>query len=623
MEKLVKGKKGDNHFLLGNEAIARGAIEAGVKFVSCYPGTPSSEVVDAMYQLRANPEFPTNYYAEYSVNEKVAMEMACGAALGGARSLVAMKHVGLNVAADPMFTAAYTGMPGGLVILSADDPGCHSSQNEQDNRHYARFAGLPCFEPASAQEAKDMTRAAFEMATFLEQPVLLRTTTRISHMRGSVNFGEQGEGADKVFQKNPGRFVPVPANARKRHRALAAQLEKAREMSEISPFNKIHAARDIITENERPRLGIISSGAARNYVADALLLAALGDRVSFLELGQTWPLPEKLLTDFMRGLDKVLVVEEGAPILEKDIRELAQKNALDLEVSGKDEELGEFGEYSTKNVGARIGRWLGYSDKSETSQELRDLPGRPPNLCPGCAHRSVYYATRKVFGDDAVYSSDIGCYTLGLLPPLRAADFLVCMGSSVTAGAGFAKMSDKPVIAFIGDSTFFHSGLTGIANAVFNNHNLIIIVLDNGTTAMTGHQPNPGMVDEKLQPHSTRLDIEKIISGLGVREMHIEKAHNIKGLVNALEDLKRKSGVRALIAKEPCLLYARHHFNKRSPVVATVKQQGESAEKCARELGCPAFMRKDGKLEVDANLCGSCMVCVQIAPDSFAAIRRS
>lgn len=620
MKKLVNGKSGEKHLLLGNEAIARGAIEAGVKFISCYPGTPSSEVVDALYSLHTDNEIDTKFHAEYSVNEKVALEMACGASLAGVPSLVTMKHVGLNVAADPLFTAAYTGMPGGLVVLSADDPGCHSSQNEQDNRQYSRFAGLPCFEPSSAQEAMDMTKAAFTLSRELEQPVLLRTTTRVSHMRSPVFFGEVSSCGTAPFQKNPGRFVPVPVNARKRHRVLAEQLKKAANFSEDSPFNKVSFFGNQDTETEK--LGIISSGAARNYVVDALNFESSLPNIALLELGQTWPLPENMLINFIQGKDKILVIEEGVPLLEKDIRELVQKNGLNVKVDGKDQLLDEFGEYSTRKVLARIRGWL-ERKSDEKCMERIDLPGRPPNLCPGCAHRSVYYATRKVFGDEAVYSSDIGCYTLGLLPPLKTADFLVCMGSSVSAGSGFSKASDKPVIAFIGDSTFFHSGLTGLANAVFNNHDLIVVILDNGTTAMTGHQPNPGMIDEQLDPHSTHLEMEKIIKGIGVEHLHIVKGHNVKALVAALEDLKNKSGPRVLIAREPCLLYARHALKKRVPMTATVKRQGEDAERCVRELACPAFMRKEGKLEINPNLCGGCMVCAQIAPNAFGSQKRA
>lgn len=616
MKQLLQGGKGFKCSLLGNEAIARGALEAGVKFVSCYPGTPSSEVVDTLYALK-KADCGADYHLEYSVNEKVAMEIACGAALGGARSLATMKHVGMNVAADPMFTAAYTGLPGGLVVISGDDPGCHSSQNEQDNREYARFASLPCFEPVSAQEAKDMTAAAFKLAAGLQQPVMLRTTTRISHMRSPVVFDEINAAPLVEFERNPGRYVPVPAVARKRHAALREQMRKAAEFANKSSFNKV-AWPEEKPEGEKP-VGIVASGVARAYLADALLLTGLKGRAAVLELGMTWPLPEDLLLEFLNDCSRILVMEEGEPLLEKDIRALAQKHGLKVDIAGKDAGLGTTGEYSTTLVKDRLERWLNLQNTTRNNIQPLNLPGRPPNLCPGCAHRSVYYAVRKVFGNDAIYSSDIGCYTLGLLPPLRMADFLVCMGSSITAGSGFVRASGKTTVAFIGDSTFFHSGLTGLANAVFNNHNLLVVILDNGTTAMTGHQPNPGMEQENLDSGATRLNMEKIVAGLGIDKCMTVKAGNLASMLDALRELRYLDGTRVLIAREPCSLYARHRQKKKKTRVAVVKKQSDSAEACARELACPAFTRKEGNLEVDKNLCGGCMLCLQIAPDAFAS----
>ncbi len=617
MSAMAEAKAGEKVLLLGNEAIARGAMEAGLGMFACYPGTPSSEVAEALVEAAGacrNGATSGTFVVEYSVNEKVAMEVACGAALSGARSMVAMKHVGLNVAADPLFTAAYIGMPGGLVVLSADDPGCHSSQNEQDNRQYARFAGLPCLEPVSAQEALDMTRYAFDMAAGLEQPVLLRTTTRISHMRGPVTCGGIAESPARDFARAPMRFVPVPAVARKRHVALAEHLRKAAEIAEKCPFNTIKRP-----ESGKSRYGIVASGPARAYLADALETCDFAKDVAVFELGMTWPLPAEKLGHFLLGCEKVLVLEEGAPLLENDIRALAQKTGAGCDIAGKDGELGEFGEYSTRLVAARLARWLGCENPVPDALPARDLPGRPPNLCPGCAHRSAYYAARKVFGDDAVYSSDIGCYTLGLVPPLKAADFLVCMGSSVSAGSGFARGGRGRVVAFIGDSTFFHSGMTGLANAVFNNHDLLLVILDNGTTAMTGHQPNPGMLQEKLGENATHLDIENIVRGLGVTQFAAVRGSNLKALLAAFEEMRDQKGVRVILAQEPCMLYARRALGKKRKTVAVVKEQGQEVERCFRELACPAFMKVEGKFSMDENLCSGCMLCLQIAPGAFAA----
>jgi indolepyruvate ferredoxin oxidoreductase alpha subunit len=608
---LLSGAQGEQHLLLGNEAIVRGALEAGVNVIACYPGTPSSEVPDTFYKLGGHDR----YAMEYSVNEKVAMEVAAGAALGGAMSLVTMKHVGVNVAADPLFTAAYIGLPGGMVVLSADDPGCHSSQNEQDNRHYARAAGLPCFEPASAQEAKDMTRYAFRVARKLGQPVMLRTTTRLNHLRGAVQFDQLPQPAELVpWAKNPMHFVPVPAVARIRHKELEKAMSAARELAESGEWTKVRG---------KGRIGLISCGIARAYLADALYAGGWEDSVKVMELGMTWPLPEKALAEFLRSCEKVLVVEEGAALLENELRVLAQRLGIDVEIAGKNDVLTLYGEYSTTSVTRALAGFLDCPcPATEGRQPEAGLPNRPPNLCPGCSHRSVYYAVRQVYGDEAVYSSDIGCYTLGMLPPLRMADFLVCMGSSISAGSGFAWASGKPVVAFIGDSTFFHSGMTGLANAVYNKHDILLVILDNGTTAMTGHQPNPGMNQAVLGEGALHLDIEAVVRAFGVTEVAKVKAYNLKQVTNALEDFKGKHGVRVLITEEPCVLYARRALKKVAPQVAEVVEQGAEALRCLEDLACPAFYRDGETIAIDAALCSGCMVCLQVAPKAIKARKR-
>lgn len=597
--------------MLGNEAIARGAVEMGLRLAACYPGTPSSEIVEALLRLKSRGELcQPDMDIEYSVNEKVALEIAAGAALAGWPAMASMKHVGLNVAADPLLTSAYIGMPGGLVIVSADDPGCHSSQNEQDNRYYARLASLPCLEPASAQEALTMTRFAFEISRKLEQPVLLRTTTRVNHMRGPVFPQECSPLGRADFDLAPTRFVPVPAVARGRHKALEQQMAKAAFVSDESAFNFVNFAVD-------SRMGIIASGVSRSYVADALRQNGWEDRVAVFELGMTWPLPEGKLRRFLAQCDEVLIVEEGEPLLERDLQRLATD--FPVRVSGKDSRLTVQGEYSARAVGKRIGDWLGLKPKSDAVAPGRSLPGRSPNLCPGCAHRSVYYAVRKVFGDDAVYSNDIGCYALGLLPPLSAAHFMICMGSSITAGSGYARASGKTVVGYIGDSTFFHSGITGLANAVFNRHNLLLVILDNGTTAMTGHQPNPAMADHVLGDSATHLDIEQILSGLGIEQKITVKSGNLRAVMAALERLRPLPGVRVLIAREPCMLYARRSLGHKRTHVAEVRRQSEAVRNCFAELACPAFTRRKGELAINADICTGCMFCLQIAPGDFGS----
>ncbi len=615
---LLQEDAGSTHLLLGNEAIVRGALEAGVNVITCYPGTPSSEVPDTFYRI-GKVGGNERYRMEYSVNEKVALEVGAGASLAGALTLVTMKHVGVNVAADPLFTTVYTGLPGGLVLLSADDPGCHSSQNEQDNRYYARFASMPCFEPSTAAEACAMTRDALLLAREYEQPVLLRTTTRLNHQRGPVTFNALPAPADiKPFERCPQRFVPVPAVARNRHVILEENMKKIQGLVEKYYLR---------TKGENASLGIITTGIARAYLNDALMAREADnwrDKVDILELGMTWPLAENALINFLKEHSTVLVLEEGALLLENEIRALAQQADLKVRIEGKDDILTIQGEYDFSKVSKKLARLFGEDipAQSQESAHALPMPNRPPNLCAGCSHRAVYYAVRSVFGDEAHYPSDIGCYTLGILPPLRMADFLVCMGASISAGSGFASISPKPVIAFIGDSTFFHTGLNGLANAVFNKHNLILVILDNGTTAMTGHQPNPGMDQEVLGSASLHLDIESIVRGMGVPHVRKSKAYNLRSTVRALEELKAESGVRVLIAEEPCVLYARRTLKRNPSQVAYVAEQNDDAKRCVENFACPAFVRDDKGIHVDPTLCVGCMVCLQVAPKAFKAQRR-
>ncbi|CCH48212.1 indolepyruvate ferredoxin oxidoreductase subunit alpha [Pseudodesulfovibrio piezophilus] len=596
---LLADTPGETHLLLGNEAIVRGAIEAGVQVVTCYPGTPSSEVPDTFFRISPDGKF----YFEYSVNEKVALEVAGGATLSGAMTLCTMKHVGVNVAADPLMTMCYTGAPGGLMLLSADDPGCHSSQNEQDNRIYARIAGMPVLEPATAQEAKDMTRDGLALSKKYGAPILLRTTTRVNHLRGSVEFGHAPDpGKAEGFKRDPSRFVPIPAFARPMHIALMERMENLRHEAEHSPYNTVSGDGEI---------GIICSGISRAYVADALEHAGLTGSVKVLELGFSNPMPENLCLDFIKSVTKVLVVEELEPVVENEIRVLAQKNSLDVEIIGKDV-LPRNGEFSVTMVENVICEMTGNPLVAQCACELPQLPVRPPNLCAGCPHRGTYFAAKKVFGDEAIYSSDIGCYTLGILPPLQAADFLLCMGSSISAGCGAAKAADQTVVAFIGDSTFFHSGLTGVANAVFNSHDILLVVLDNRTTAMTGHQPHPGVDKTILGDNDHPLDIESAVRGLGVTEIRNVNPFNQKKTLAAFEELKAMKGVRVLIAKEPCPLYSRRVYKKIAPQVAYVADSCTGRFDCLDKLACPAMYKEGDKAAVNPILCNGCMLCLQV-----------
>ena len=600
---LLDSRAGTRSLLLGNEAIVRGALEAGVGFISCYPGTPSSEVPDTFFRLSKHGDF----YFEYSINEKVAMEVAGGASLGGVPTLVTMKHVGVNVAADPMVTLAHIGTPGGLVILCADDPGCHSSQNEQDSRYYVRLAGLPCFEPSTAQECKDMTREAFELSARWQQPVMLRTTTRVNHMRGPVVFGPLSPARTKgAFARNPQRFVSVPAVGRVRHRALLANLESIRGEVNRSDWNNVYG---------RGKAGVIASGVSRAYLGDVLKLHP-ELKVKVLELGLCYPFPDDLVNKFLEDLDRVLILEELEPIMENEVRRICQQKGLTTQVRGKGKDLPLWDEYSTSMISTALHHLLDLYAPVETacSVDQSNLPGRPPNLCAGCPHRSVYVQVRKIFGDNAVYSSDIGCYTLGMLPPLNTADFLLCMGSSVSTGCGMSKAVEDPVVAFIGDSTFFHSGITGLINAVYNRHDLLLVILDNRTTAMTGHQPHPGVDQAVFEGKPGRIEIEPLVRASGVNEVRRIKALNQKALSRAIEELKKASGVRVLIAEDPCPLFARKVLGQKRTKKARVAVSDQAALECVHTLACPAFYLEGEEVHINPVHCAGCMVCVQLCP---------
>jgi len=602
-KELLSAAAGETLLLLGNEAIARGALEGGVRFVTCYPGTPSSEVPDTFFRLSQGAP----YYFEYSVNEKVALEVGGGAALAGLPTLVTMKHVGVNVAADPLMTLAYVSAPGGLVLLSADDPGCHSSQNEQDNRIYARLGGLPCFEPATAQECKDMARDALLLSRRIENPVLLRTTTRINHVRGPVVVGEMPTTpAEKPFHKDPARFVPLPASARVMHVRLRALLDGLVAEADASPYNVASGSGEA---------GFIASGVSRNYLADVLEEDGLTGTVRVLELGMTYPLPENRIADFISSCKKVLIVEELEPVLETEIRALAQARGIAVEICGKSAHLPRLGEFSTANVRQAVRAFLGRpAAVVETLTVPADLPKRPPNLCAGCPHRAAYYAVREVYGDTAVYSSDIGCYTLGFLPPFRAADFLLCMGSSISTGAGFARASGKPVVAFIGDSTFFHSGITGLIDAVAYNHDILIVILDNRTTAMTGHQPNPGVDTTIFGENPNPVDLMALIRACGVEPVKVNPL-NHKATLAALTELSRQHGPRVLVAEYPCPIHARRMGQAKKTLPARVAGDPAACLTVRDNLACPAFAMVDGTFTINAEQCDGCMFCVQLSPD--------
>jgi len=595
--------------LLGNEAIARGAIEAGVAFTSTYPGTPSSEISTNFFQMARESDL----YFEYSTNEKIAMEVAAAAANSGLRSMCVMKHVGVNVAADALMTLAYVGVKGGMVILSADDPFMFSSQNEQDNRYYAKLAGLPMLEPSSVAEAKELVAHAFDLSEKLQEPVLFRTTTRINHSTGVVTLGDIRERVTKGnFTKDPINLVVVPAVARNLHVKLLKNFDSAQELAEKSDHNFITGSGN---------QGIICNGVSYNYVSDALKDLKLEADIKVLRMGFSHPLPPALIKDFLKGCEKVLIVEEGEPYMEEAVKAFAQEEGLTLPINGKTEDLfSRLYEYNPAQVKQCIARYfdLPYTPPQAVDfSDVPEVPQRPPTLCAGCSHRATYLEVKKATeGMDTIFPSDIGCYTLGLLPPLSAADFLICMGSSVGTAGGFSKVNDQKVIAFIGDSTFFHSGIPGLINAVYNSHNFTLVILDNGTTAMTGHQPNPGVDMAQLNMEGYgKVSIEAVVKAIGVDYVTTIKPYKVKKSIAAIKEAINHKGVSVIISEEICALYANAlKLPKRKPFHVSAKCQNH--KDCISALACPAFYIWNDRVKIDANLCTGCAVCAQICPEN-------
>ncbi len=609
MHKLILDKPGEEFLLLGNEAIARGAFEAGIGMATCYPGTPSSEIPDNFFSMQKEAGF----YFEYSTNEKVALEMAAGAALSGLRSICTMKHVGMNVAADALLTLAYLGVNAGMVVINADDPFLFSSQNEQDNRYYARLSGLPMLEPSNAQEMKDMTLEAFDISEELGLPVIIRTTTRLNHLRGLVRLGSIHQGKKEgFFNKDPFNYVAIPAVSRKLHGELLEKYNLALELSERSSYNRIIG---------NGKWGIVTNGVSLNYVQDAAADLGLADKVRILRLGFSYPIPDKLVMKFLNGLDRVLVVEELEPIMEADIRSLAQAGGVTIPIKGKEEGLlTRLYEFGPRLVRKAIAAYFNVPDRSPEPVEINDvsgLPGRPPNLCAGCPHRAVYYAVKKVFGTDAVYPSDIGCYTLGVLPPLSMADIVICMGASIGSACGISKATKQKVVSFIGDSTFFHAGIPALINAVYNNHNFTLAILDNGTTAMTGHQPHPGVDTGPMGVETKKVSIESLVKGCGVEHVQVVNPFRIKKSIEAAESAKVFDGISVIIYRELCPLFAKAMGKREKTVPFYVNQDKcKQHRQCIDLLACPAMYIEDGKTMINPVFCTGCTVCAQICPEN-------
>ena len=609
MHKLLEDSPGKEMLLLGNEAIARGSIEAGIAVATCYPGTPSSEIPDNFFTMFKEGGF----YFEYSTNEKVALEVAAGAAISGVRSICTMKHVGMNVASDTLMTLAYLGVNAGMVIINADDPLMFSSQNEQDNRYYARLSGLPMMEPKNAQEMKDMTVAAFDLSEQLKLPVVLRTTTRLNHLRGMVKFGQIRQIKSKgFFKKDPFHYVAIPAVSRNLHKMLVEKYDQALELSENSEYNQIIG---------NGKWGIVTNGVSLSYVQDAVNDLGIGDKVTILRLGFSYPMPENMIVKFLTRVEKVLVVEELEPVMENDIRSIAQSKEIVIPIKGKEKDLfSRLYEFDPGMVRRTIASYFGVPDTSPEVVDVTgipDLPGRPPNLCAGCPHRAMYYAIKQVYGPDAVHPSDIGCYTLGILPPLKMADIVICMGASVGTSCGISKATDQKVVSFIGDSTFFHAGIPALINAVHNNHKFTLVILDNGTTAMTGNQPHPGVDTTPMGVDTTQLSIESMVRGCGVEHVQVVNPLQVKKSIAAAQASKDFDGISVIISKELCPLYARaiKKAKKARPFYVNQDKCKQHLD-CINLLACPAMYIDDGKTMINEVFCIGCTVCAQVCPEN-------
>lgn len=570
--------KTTKQLLLGNQAVAQGAWEAGVTVATAYPGTPSTEITEAMSTY-------AGVYSEWSPNEKVALEVAIGSSMGGARTLCCMKHVGVNVAADPLFTAAYTGVNGGLVVVVADDPGMHSSQNEQDSRYYARSAHIPMLEPADSQESLDFTKRAFALSEQYDTPIFLRMVTRVSHSRSLTQTGSRVEKALPEYEKNPGKYVMMPGYARKRHVAVEAREEKL--LAEIGSLglNRV--------EYGDLSLGVICSGSAYNYVKEAL------PQASVLKLGMVYPLDQELIRSFAAKVDKLVVIEELEPYFEDAIR------AMGITVHAGKDKTGLQGELFARKIGH-----LFAGEPEAGPMETPDIPARPPVLCPGCPHRALFTVLAKL---KLHVTADIGCYTLGALPPLNAVDSVVCMGASIGMALGMEKARGaefgQKTVAVIGDSTFVHSGITGLIDVVYNKGISTVIIADNSTTGMTGHQPNPTTGFDIYGQASPQLDLEKLCQAVGVTSIRVIDPHKQKEFEQIVKEELEKECVSVIIARHPCILL----FKDRVEPCYIDTADCINCGLCLK-LGCPAIIKTQDKIVIDSSLCKGCLLCAGGCP---------
>ncbi len=587
-------------FMTGNEAVARGCYEAGVAYAAAYPGTPSTEILENVADYKAD------IIAEWAPNEKVALESAIGASLAGGRALAAMKHVGVNVAADPLFTIAYTGITGGLVLVSADDPGCHSSQNEQDNRYYAKFAKIACIEPSDSQESLDFIKAAFDISEQFDVAVLYRMTTRVCHSKSLVELGERTAKDVIPYVKQPNKFIAAPANAKILHTVVEDKLVKLEAFSNETPLNRI--------EWNDKKIGIITSGVAYTYAKEVF-----GDSVSYLKLGFTFPLPMAKIRDFASQVETLYIIEELEPFIEEQLK------AVGIPCIGK-EKIPRCGELNPDIIGKAL---LGIERKT-LEVPTDKVVGRPPTLCAGCPHRGFFYTLSKK--KNVVITGDIGCYTLGAAEPLNATDSVICMGASISMGHGAKKVFDKfnvdkKVVSVIGDSTFFHTGVNSLIDVAFNRGNTVTVILDNRITGMTGHQQNPGTGFTLTEDPTNQIDIPALVSAIGIQHIVTVNPLNLDEMNKAIDDAFAFEGASVIITRWPCVLkkfsdqdYKEFDLSKKTCYVDVDACKGC---KVCTKTGCPAisFDKNTKKASIDANMCVGCTVCLQSCP--FKAIKKA
>ncbi len=571
--------------LLGNAAVARGAYEAGVSVVSSYPGTPSTEITE---NVVAYPEI----YAEWAPNEKVAAEVAIGASIAGARAMSCMKHVGMNVMADPMFTVSYIGVNGGLVFCVADDPGMHSSQNEQDSRHYAKASKLPMLEPADSSECKEFTKLAYSLSEQFDAPFIIRLSTRVSHSQSMVELCDKENYELKDYEKNIAKNVMMPANAIKRHVDVEKRMAELTAFAETADLNTI--------EDNGSKIGIISSGISYMYSKEAL-----GDSVNYLKLGMVYPLPEQKIKDFAAKCDKVYVIEELDPVFETHCK------ALGIDVIGK-EVFTLLGEYTPQMIKKAV---LGEEAPEFTALE-EAIPVRPPVMCAGCPHRGTFYVLKKL---GLVVSGDIGCYTLGAVAPLQSVDTTICMGASVSAAMGMAKARgaefNKKLVSVIGDSTFMHSGITGLIDIVYNKGANTVIILDNSITGMTGHQDNP-TTGKTIRGEATKqVDLIALCKAVGVDRIVVADPFDVKSFEKVVKEETEADEPSVIIAQRPCALLKSVKYTGH----CTITENCKKCKMCLK-LGCPAISAEGDGVKIDLNQCNGCGLCVNVCP--FNAIKK-